>query len=183
VKSFLDNSNIGEDPRFIYKFIETYGASAFVCRYSSCSRSSNGFGSLRKREQHEALHAKRLKCTESSCEFYISGFTTKWALQRHNRKYHPKIAQVEIPTIQSHASIPPDTTSGVKHVEMHTAFLGIRMKPFSISSYDEIFEPQSESVVPDRKSVDDLIDRIQSLLEEVDARAMASDLAIRIILT
>jgi hypothetical protein len=108
VEYLLNTSDISEGQDLVYKFIGTYGESAFVCRYGSCTRSSKGFSSLKKRAQHEALHTKRLKCAESSCEFYISGFTTKGALQRHNRKYHPRIAQVEIPAIQSHENISAD---------------------------------------------------------------------------
>jgi transcriptional adapter 3 len=55
------------------------------------------------------------------------------------------------------------------------------MKPFSVSSYDEIVEQQSGSAVPDSKSLDGLMDRIQNLLKEVEARGNASDRGMRML--
>lgn len=55
------------------------------------------------------------------------------------------------------------------------------MKPFSISSYDEIVEQQSGSAIPDSKSLDALIDRIHNLLKEVEARGSASDRGMRML--
>lgn len=76
-----------------------------------------------------------------------------------------------------------NTTPGIgaARVEMETPFLEVRMKPFSISSYDEIVEQQSGSAVPDSKSLDGLMDRIQNLLKEVEARGSASDRGMRIL--
>lgn len=75
-----------------------------------------------------------------------------------------------------------NTTPGVSRpVEMETPFLEVRMKPFPISSYDEIVEQQSGSAIPDSKSLDALIDRIQSLLKEVEARGNASDRGMRML--
>ena len=79
-------------------FKETYGGSAFVCRYLKCPRASNGFSSSREREAHETVHVKRLKCADTMCEFYIAGFATKTALQRHNRTYHIRPDDKEVPT-------------------------------------------------------------------------------------
>ncbi len=53
------------------------------------------------------------------------------------------------------------------------------MRPFSISSYDEIVEQQTGSAIPDSRSLDALIDRIQNLLKEVEARGSASDRGMR----
>jgi transcriptional adapter 3 len=75
-----------------------------------------------------------------------------------------------------------NTTPGVtRPVEMETPFLEVRMKPFSISSYDEIVEQQSGSAIPDSKSLDALMDRIQNLLKEVEARGSASDRGMRML--
>ena len=71
-------------------FKEIYGGSAFLCRFSHCSKISEGFASKKEREKHEILHTKRFKCAESTCEFYIRGFPSKGALQKHNRTYHTK---------------------------------------------------------------------------------------------
>jgi transcriptional adapter 3 len=69
-----------------------------------------------------------------------------------------------------------NTTPGVSRpVEMETPFLEVRMKPFSISSYDVIVDQQNGSAIPDSKSLDALIDRIQNLLKEVEARGSAND--------
>jgi hypothetical protein len=74
-----------------------------------------------------------------------------------------------------------NTTPGVtqRPVEMDTPLTEVRMKPFSISSYDEIVEQQSGSGIPDSKSLDALIDRIENLLKEVEARGNASDRGMR----
>lgn len=74
-----------------------------------------------------------------------------------------------------------NTTPGVTRIEMETPFLEVRMKPFSISSYDEIIEQQGGSAVPDSKSLDTLMDRIQNLLKEVEARGSASDRGMRML--
>jgi hypothetical protein len=75
-----------------------------------------------------------------------------------------------------------NTTPGVtRPVEMETPFLEVRMRPFSMSSYDEIVEQQSGSAIPDSKSLDALMDRIQNLLKEVEARGSASDRGMRML--
>ncbi len=70
---------------------------------------------------------------------------------------------------------------GVTRVEMETPYLEVRMKPFSICSYDEVVEQQSGSAVPDSKSLDGLMERIQGLLKEVEARGSASDRGMRML--
>jgi transcriptional adapter 3 len=70
---------------------------------------------------------------------------------------------------------------GVARIEVETPFLEVRMKPFSISSYDEIVEQQSGSAVPDSKCLNGLMERIQSLLKEVEARGNASDRGMRML--
>jgi transcriptional adapter 3 len=74
-----------------------------------------------------------------------------------------------------------NTTPGVtqRPVEMDTPLTEVRMKPFPISSYDEIVEQQSGSGIPDSKSLDALIERIENLLKEVEARGHASDRGMR----
>src|SRR5450432_1381451 len=82
---------------------------------------------------------------------------------------------------QSRRSRSRNTTPGVTRSETETPFLEVRMKPFSISSYDEIVEQQNGSGTPDSKSLDALIDRIQTLLKEVEARGSASDRGMRML--
>lgn len=74
-----------------------------------------------------------------------------------------------------------NTTPGLtqRPVEMETPLTEVRMKPFSISSYDEIVEQQSGSGIPDSRSLDTLIDRIENLLKEVESRGNASDRGMR----
>ncbi len=90
----------GVDATLIAKFTEAYGDTAFMCRYRRCPRSTDGFETAKKRQKHEFLHTKRLKCADATCEFYISGFSTKSALQAHNRRYHAKAPSAAVPTLE-----------------------------------------------------------------------------------
>ena len=74
-----------------------------------------------------------------------------------------------------------NTTPSVARVEIETPYLEVRMKPFTFSTYDEIIEQQSGSAIPDSRSLDALMDRIQSLLKEVEARGTASDRGMRML--
>lgn len=69
-------------------FKETYGPSAFICRYAHCSRANSGFQSARKREEHESTHQRKYRCAYPSCTFFAIGFSTKGKLGQHNEKYH-----------------------------------------------------------------------------------------------
>jgi transcriptional adapter 3 len=74
-----------------------------------------------------------------------------------------------------------NTTPGLPRTDIETPFLEVRMKPFSLSTYDEIVEQQTSSAIPDSKSLDALMERIQNLLKEVEARGAASDRGMRLL--
>lgn len=102
-EAILHNSNPALsviDPNLIKKFLDIYGGSALVCRYASCPHASDGFESIQKRKTHEKRHQKRLQCGDTDCEFFISGFATKSTLRAHNRKYHSKKSDLEIPNFK-----------------------------------------------------------------------------------
>jgi hypothetical protein len=75
-------------PATLRFFSETYGKSAFVCRYLHCVRATQGFDSSQQRNNHEATHERKFRCAETSCASFSLGFATKIALKRHNEKYH-----------------------------------------------------------------------------------------------
>jgi hypothetical protein len=74
-------------------FRDTYGVSAFVCRYLHCAFSSDGFESLAKRAKHESQHQRKFRCAHPSCVYFTYGFATRSLLNTHNEKYHPAIAE------------------------------------------------------------------------------------------
>ena len=108
----------GIDQEDLNIFRRAYADSSYVCRYRRCPRASNGFHSRQAREAHEALHIKRFKCTDATCEFYIVGFATKAALQKHDRIYHSKPDENDVPRFPQkalhnlHESRHEDLTSG-----------------------------------------------------------------------
>jgi transcriptional adapter 3 len=64
--------------------------------------------------------------------------------------------------------------------EIQTPFLEINMKPFTYSTYEEILEQQGTVAMPDLKSLDALVERIQTLLKETENRGTASDRGMRL---
>ena len=72
------------------RFVESYGESAFVCRFVHCSFSTAGFATLKQRDQHESQHRRKYCCPQPTC-FSSTGFTSNAQLKRHNDKYHPVI--------------------------------------------------------------------------------------------
>ena len=93
----MDEIPEGISPQELENFKEIYLDSAFICRYRKCSRYSNGFKSLRERDDHEKLHNNPLRCSDISCSFFERGFATKSGLSKHNRKYHPALEEAELP--------------------------------------------------------------------------------------
>ena len=61
---------------------------AFLCRYTECPRSSQGFASEALREDHEYSHKPKFKCSDSSCGFSGRIFRNRAALRKHVREYH-----------------------------------------------------------------------------------------------
>jgi hypothetical protein len=86
-------------------FRETYGASAFVCRYLHCAFSTDGFESSSQRAKHESQHQRRFRCAHSSCVYFKTGFITRNLLTKHNERYHPAI--VEGPSLVESLAPPP----------------------------------------------------------------------------
>jgi hypothetical protein len=81
------------DANQLQLFKETYGPSAFICRYVHCRRSTDGFDTSKKRDEHETAHQRRYRCAYPLCVSFTTGFATKAALNRHNEKYHPTILE------------------------------------------------------------------------------------------
>jgi hypothetical protein len=75
-------------------FRETFGPSAFVCRYLHCVRANEGFDTPRKRDLHEAVHQRKFRCSSPSCVNYSTGFATRASMNRHNEKYHNNVEDI-----------------------------------------------------------------------------------------
>lgn len=87
------------------RFRDLYGVSAFVCRYHSCRRSSDGFNSIQERNKHEKIHEVKFRCEDPRCFLSPSGFATVQALSRHNEQWHPTSADsVSLSVLISHQS-------------------------------------------------------------------------------
>jgi hypothetical protein len=96
----------GIDSRKLQAFAETFGPSAFVCRYFNCVRVTQGFSSSKQRAAHEATHERRFRCIDSSCVNFSTGFATRNDLNRHNDKYHT--------TVDSYISLSETITNVIK---------------------------------------------------------------------
>ncbi|PQE25152.1 hypothetical protein CJF31_00006017 [Rutstroemia sp. NJR-2017a BVV2] len=96
-ESLLDERALVTFPEISKKelqvFRDTYGVSAFVCRYLHCAFSSDGFDSFAKRAKHESQHQRQFRCAHPSCVSFASGFVTRNQLNKHNEKYHPAITE------------------------------------------------------------------------------------------
>jgi len=91
------------DARKLKSFVDLYGVSAFVCRYSHCAKATDGFSSARQRDLHEANHQRKFRCAYRSCVNFASGFATRGALNKHNDKYHRSVEQqLEQPSLSDH---------------------------------------------------------------------------------
>lgn len=84
---------LGIDVNQLQIFKETYGPSAFTCRYVHCARATDGFETSKKRDEHESAHQRKYRCAHPSCVSFACGFATKRSLNRHNEKYHPTHAK------------------------------------------------------------------------------------------
>jgi hypothetical protein len=74
-------------------FRDTYGASAYVCRFLHCVFSTDGFVSSSQRVKHESQHQRRFHYAHSSCVYFARGFVSRNLLNKHNENYHPTIAK------------------------------------------------------------------------------------------
>ena len=97
----------GVDPETLDTFRKVYGESEFTCRFHECPYHSDGFHSIKARNEHENTHMKTLRCADPSCEFFARGFTSKTGLQKHNRKYHPSPEEVELPKFEPVRAVSP----------------------------------------------------------------------------
>jgi hypothetical protein len=108
-ESLLDNTALVMFPEINSKdlqaFRETYGSSAFVCRYLHCAFSTDGFDSSSQRAKHESQHQRLFRCAYSSCVYFPSGFVTRNLLNKHNELYHSAI--VEGPGLAESLAPPP----------------------------------------------------------------------------
>jgi hypothetical protein len=108
-ESLLDNTALVIFPEINSKdlqaFRETYGSSAFVCRYLHCAFSTDGFDSSSQRAKHESQHQRRFRCPYTSCVYFASGFVTRNLLNKHSELYHSAI--VEGPSLAESLAPPP----------------------------------------------------------------------------
>jgi len=96
-ESLLDNKAQtifpGINKKDLQAFRDTYGASAYVCRYLHCVFSNDGFDSSSQRAKHESQHQRRFRCAHCTCAYFTAGFPTRNHLNKHNEKFHPVIAK------------------------------------------------------------------------------------------
>jgi hypothetical protein len=100
-------------------FKATYGPSAYICRYMKCSRATHGFDTPMRRDEHEAAHQRKYRCTYPSCVYFSSGFATKNSLNRHNEAYHS--------TILKNASLSEGIVLALRQVRRSPAFHDLRL--------------------------------------------------------
>ncbi|CAG8975822.1 hypothetical protein HYALB_00009402 [Hymenoscyphus albidus] len=72
-------------------FRDTYGSTAFVCRYPGCNSNTDGFETSGQRAQHESKHQRRLRCGFRTCFSFTTGFATRGLLKGHNDKWHSAV--------------------------------------------------------------------------------------------
>lgn len=96
----MDDLPDGVRPQELENFKMIYTDSAFICRYRECDRYSDGFRTSAKRDEHEKMHAKPLRCADPTCEYWARGFTSRTGLQKHNRKYHPAPDELPLPDFE-----------------------------------------------------------------------------------
>jgi hypothetical protein len=71
--------------------------SAYLCSFSGCPRSLSGFKTTSEQERHELSHTRQFRCPQIRCDFYVTGFTSYGALQKHCRKYHADLDRDSVP--------------------------------------------------------------------------------------
>lgn len=69
-------------------FKARHGSGAFMCRYQSCPRSSQGFASAELRQTHEKGHTPLFRCINTECAFHGWTFKTQGAMNKHANQYH-----------------------------------------------------------------------------------------------
>ncbi len=80
---------------------------SYFCRYRSCPRAIQGFISSDLRQEHEASHAPRFRCSDSACGFFGRDLKNRTAMKKHNDKYHDDEGLAAIPTSLRRVSARP----------------------------------------------------------------------------
>jgi WD domain, G-beta repeat len=116
-----DPSNI--DAGFTQADLESFqrenGNAPYVCAFSGCPRSSDGFKSETERKGHESRHLRPFRCNETKCDFSTIGFATARQSNQHFQKYHASMEQSVVPSFgrtssqfKEHSSISQSPSSG-----------------------------------------------------------------------
>jgi hypothetical protein len=63
-----------------------FGATAYTCQLTSCSRATIGFETEELLKEHEKCHIRWFQCTVPECQF--PSFVSARALKSHTRKHH-----------------------------------------------------------------------------------------------
>ena len=77
------------EPQQLQTFRNIYSNRGYVCRFSSCASSTNGFSSKDTRDRHEATHVRKYKCDVLHCFMSDQGFKKQRDLKLHCQMYHP----------------------------------------------------------------------------------------------
>ncbi|KAK3687800.1 hypothetical protein B0T22DRAFT_489623 [Podospora appendiculata] len=77
----------GVSKELLQAFKESFGQSAYTCRFSRCQRRSLGFDSAKKRADHERIHSQLLRCTHPGCAYPLP-FRDTNGLKAHLQRYH-----------------------------------------------------------------------------------------------
>ena len=89
VRELLDaDTIIGLSPEELRHFRDTYGPSAYVCKYENCKAATTGFASRKALVDHESSHDPKFICNVTSCDFSVIGFSTLANLRRHKLYSH-----------------------------------------------------------------------------------------------
>jgi hypothetical protein len=142
---------VGISSILLRAFQESYGLTAFRCRYPQCSMSCPGFASQQLRAQHETMHFQRVYCSFSTCQFSRIGFAKKAALNTHIRNYHADSDTLPIPTTVRRLKVIVQDSSTVRSqgVVSRTSQdrLAVRQTPHLASQYqNNDADPYSSSL-------------------------------------
>lgn len=87
VRSLLDQNHhpeLSADEFELFKI--HFGATAYTCQLTSCSRATIGFETEELLKEHEKCHIRWFQCTVPGCQF--PSFVSARALKSHTRNYH-----------------------------------------------------------------------------------------------
>lgn len=92
-------------------FAARHRSGSYLCRYRSCPRAIQGFGTPDLRQEHETSHAPLFRCTDSTCGLFGRALTTRAAMNKHSNKYHGDDRLGAIPTSLRKVSARPQDRS------------------------------------------------------------------------